>query len=84
MPDITMCKGGEEGCPLASTCFRSPDSGTVPMPTYQAWFVDAPFWREWRSDKVTISCDEYWEVRKKGTENGVQRSEDPAPDSSGE
>lgn len=72
MPELTMCMGGDEGCPLAKTCYRSPDSGTMPMPTYQAWFVDPPFWQEWRGGNVSISCDEYWEVRKKGAENDVQ------------
>lgn len=76
MPDVTMCKGEDEGCPMASTCYRSPASGKEPDPTYQAWFIDPPFWRDWRNGNLSITCDEYWEVRKKGASNGIQGNKD--------
>lgn len=72
MPDITMCRGDEEGCPLASTCYRSPASGKEPDPTYQSWFIDPPFWRDWRNGSLSITCDEYWEIRKKEVDDDVE------------
>jgi len=53
MPDFTMCATAD--CPLASTCKRSPESGTVPDPHWQSW---ARFeWREkWLSGP---RCDYY-------------------------
>jgi hypothetical protein len=34
MPDITMCSN--KTCPLASSCYRNPKSGTVPD-KWQSW-----------------------------------------------
>ena len=57
MPDITMCNG--ETCPLAETCFRAPQSGTIPNGRNQSWFMEEPYWRDGRGPTV---CDSYWKI----------------------
>jgi len=57
IPDITMCNG--ETCPLAETCFRAPQSGTVPNGRNQSWFMEEPYWRDGRGPTV---CDSYWKI----------------------
>lgn len=57
MPDITMCNG--ETCPLAETCFRAPQSGTIPNGRHQSWFIEEPYWRDGRGPTV---CDSYWKI----------------------
>jgi len=57
MPDITMCNG--ETCALSETCYRSPQSGTVPNGDRQSWFIEEPYWRDGRGPTV---CDHYWKI----------------------
>lgn len=57
MPDITMCNG--ETCALAETCYRAPQSGTVPNGRSQSWFMEEPYWRDGRGPTV---CDSYWKI----------------------
>lgn len=61
MPDIAMCNNTE--CPLATTCKRSPSSGTVANPYRQSY-------SSWQPTFVGLSdhepshpgwvCDGYW------------------------
>ena len=57
MPDITMCNG--ETCALSETCYRAPQSGTVPNGRNQSWFIEEPYWRDCRGPTV---CDYYWKI----------------------
>ena len=57
IPDITMCNG--ETCPLAETCYRAPQSGTIPNGRNQSWFMEEPYWRDGRGPTV---CDSYWKI----------------------
>jgi len=61
MPDITMCTG--LACSLASTCYRSPQSGTMFSEFRQSWFIEEPYYRG--SSKGPTICDYYWKVAKK-------------------
>ena len=40
MPDITMCDS--ESCPIKTTCYRNPASGTKPAERLQSWFIGLP------------------------------------------
>jgi len=57
IPDITMCNG--ETCALSETCYRAPQSGTVPNGRNQSWFMEEPYWRDGRGPTV---CDYYWKI----------------------
>jgi len=56
MPDITMCSS--ETCPLKTTCYRNPASGTKPSEYRQSWFLN----------KTTEGkdCDSYWPKEDRG------------------
>lgn len=40
MPDIAMCN--DKDCPMASRCYRNPESGTKPSEYRQSWFAESP------------------------------------------
>lgn len=56
MPDISMC--GSFACPLASSCYRSPQSGTKPSEFRQAWAIFG-----WVLNKRgEVECPHHWPV----------------------
>lgn len=57
MPDISMC--ASEICPLRFTCYRNPESGTVPSEYWQSWF-DLEAVGDGRSKLETDKCVHYW------------------------
>jgi hypothetical protein len=61
MPDISMCSTTD--CPLATTCYRSQESGTVPTPERQAWMSFVPIETS-VDDVLGVQCDGYWPTRK--------------------
>ena len=56
MADITMCQNVY--CPIRKNCYRSPDSGTAPSGTRQAW-------SHFQYDRVIGHCGYYWPMEHK-------------------
>lgn len=59
MPDISMCSTTE--CPLAASCYRSPKSGTRPVPRRQPW-MSFTFQSVPQADDQSF-CAAFWPTR---------------------
>lgn len=58
MPDITMCAAS--GCPLARTCYRSPDSGKQPNDKCQSWSLFR--WTP-ADEHRSVNCRDWWPTK---------------------
>lgn len=69
MPDISMC--ATETCPLASQCYRSPSSGTIPTEYRQSWQEFLPSFVVVGGAKVAF-CGDFWPVPSPANVNVAQ------------